>query len=45
MELIADSGKLRALDVVELNPVRDLQNETAEAVVHLVQSVFGRSIL
>jgi arginase len=45
MELIADSGLLRALDIVELNPVRDLRNETAEAVVHLVQSVFGRSIL
>lgn len=45
MELVADSGRLRALDVVELNPVRDLRNATAEVVVHLVQSAFGQSIL
>ena len=45
MELIADTGKLLAMDVVELNPVRDIRNSTAEAVVHLVQSGFGRSIL
>jgi arginase len=45
MELIADSGRMVAMDVVELNPIRDLKNSTAEAVVHLVQSAFGRSIL
>jgi arginase len=45
MELIADSGLMVAMDVVELNPIRDLKNSTAEAVVHLVQSAFGRRIL
>lgn len=45
MELIADSGRMVSLDVVELNPIRDVKNSTAEAVVHLVQSAFGRSIL
>lgn len=45
MELIADSGLMVAMDVVELNPIRDVKNSTAEAVVHLVQSAFGRRIL
>lgn len=45
MELIADCGRMVSLDVVELNPIRDHENRTAEAVVHLVQSAFGRSIL
>ncbi|MEE9392912.1 MAG: arginase [Planctomycetota bacterium] len=45
MELLADSGKICSLDVVELNPVRDDKNCTAEAVIHLLQSLFGRSIL
>ena len=45
MELLADSGRLSSMDVVELNPTRDLRNKTAEAVVHLVQSAFGRTIV
>ncbi|MCA9321739.1 MAG: arginase family protein, partial [Planctomycetes bacterium] len=45
MELIADSGNLVSMDVVELNPVRDIENRTAECVVLLVQSAFGRTIL
>ena len=45
MELIADSEALVSMDVVELNPVRDVGNRTAETTVHLVQSAFGRSIL
>lgn len=45
LEMIAESGLMRALDVVELNPVRDDRNQTAETVVHLVQSAFGRRIL
>lgn len=45
LELIAESRRMVALDVVELNPVRDERNATAETVVHLVQSVFGRRIL
>lgn len=45
MELIADSRLLTSVDIVELNPVLDVRNETAEAVVHLMQSVFGRRIL
>jgi len=45
MEMIADSGALRSLDVVELNPARDIQNRTAETTVELLQSLFGRSTL
>ena len=45
MEMIAESGALVGMDIVELNPVRDVKNSTAETVVHLVQSAFGRRIL
>ncbi|MFT7620736.1 MAG: arginase, partial [Planctomycetota bacterium] len=45
MELISDSQLLTSVDIVELNPVEDVRNQTADAVVHLMQSVFGRRIL
>jgi arginase len=45
LELIAESQRLTSLDVVELNPVRDDRNMSAAAVVHLMQSVFGRRIV
>lgn len=45
MEMIADTGALCSLDIVELNPARDIQNRTAELVVDLVQSLFGKSTL
>ncbi|RZK99938.1 MAG: arginase [Rubrivivax sp.] len=45
MEMIADTGCLASLDVMELNPARDLQNKTAELVVDLVESLFGKSTL
>ena len=45
MEMVADTGCLGSLDVVELNPARDLQNQTAELVVDLVESLFGKSTL
>lgn len=45
MELIADSGKLVGIDLVENNPTLDLRNTTAELSVDLVRSVFGRKIL
>ena len=31
MEMIADSGRLLALDLVEINPILDVQNQTAVA--------------
>ncbi|MBI5926533.1 MAG: arginase [Aquabacterium sp.] len=45
MEMIADTGRLASVDVVELNPARDVQNRTAELVVDLVESLFGKSTL
>jgi arginase len=45
MEIIADSGRLTSLDVVEVNPVLDSQNRTAELAVGLVLSAFGQRII
>ena len=45
MEMIADSGRLGSLDIVELNPALDVRNQTAELVVDLVESLFGKSTL
>ncbi|MEQ6434562.1 arginase [Comamonas sp. w2-DMI] len=45
MEMIADTGRLASLDIVELNPALDVRNQTAELVVDLVQSLFGQSTL
>ena len=45
MEMIYDSGLMRSLDIMELNPAYDLRNRTAELVVELVESLFGEQIL
>lgn len=45
MEMIADTGRLGSLDLMELNPARDVCNQTAEMVVDLVESLFGKSTL
>lgn len=45
MEMIADTGRLGSLDIVELNPLLDHGNRTAELVVDLVESLFGKSTL
>ncbi len=45
MEMIADSGKLVGLDLVETNPVLDERNRTAELAVQLAMSAFGRRII
>ncbi|MBK6852633.1 MAG: arginase [Burkholderiales bacterium] len=45
MEMIADSGRLASLDVVELNPAFDIRNRTAEVAVDLIESLFGKSTL
>lgn len=44
-ELAADSGRLLAMDVMEVNPVADVRNATAELGVGLVLSAFGQRIL
>ena len=45
MEMIADSGRVGSLDIMELNPALDEHNRTAELVVDLVESLFGKSTL
>ena len=45
MEMIADTGRLGSLDVVELNPALDIRNRTAELAVDLIESLFGKSTL
>ncbi len=45
MEMIADSGRMGSLDIVELNPLLDNCNQTAKVSVDLVESLFGKSTL
>jgi arginase len=45
MEMIADSGALASLDVMELNPALDVRNQTAALAVDLIESLFGKSTL
>lgn len=45
MEMIADTGRLGSMDLVELNPALDLRNATAELAVDLLESLFGKSTL
>ena len=45
MEMIADTGALASLDIVELNPAYDKRNATARLAVDLIESLFGKSTL
>ena len=45
MEMIADTGRLSSLDIVELNPAFDKRNQTGKLAVDLVESLFGKSTL
>ncbi|MEP6875577.1 MAG: arginase [Burkholderiales bacterium] len=45
MEMIADTGRLASLDVMELNPALDVRNGTAIVAVDLIESLFGKSTL
>jgi len=45
MEMIADTGRVGSLDIVELNPAFDKRNATAKLAVDLVESLFGKSTL
>ncbi len=44
MEIVADSGRLLALDMVEVNPALDVRNTTAELGTELALSALGKSI-
>jgi arginase len=45
MEIIADHGRLLSFEIVEVNPVIDEHNRTAELAVELACSAFGKKIL
>jgi arginase len=45
LELVAEAQVLRSLEVVEVNPILDRENETAELAVELVASALGARIL
>jgi arginase len=45
MEMIADTGRMGSLDIVELNPALDHRNRTAVLAVDLIESLFGKSTL
>ena len=45
MEIIADHGRMLSFEIVEVNPVLDEHNQTAELAVELALSAFGKKIL
>jgi arginase len=45
MEVICDSGRMIGMEVVEVNPVLDTANRTAQLGVELVMSALGKRIL
>jgi arginase len=45
MEVIADSGVMTSLEMVEVNPILDQGNASATFAVELIQSAFGKKIL
>ncbi len=45
LEMIADTGMLRSMEFVELNPMTDLVHKTAMLTVELIQSALGKSIV
>ena len=45
MEIIADHGRMLSFEIVEVNPVIDEHNRTADLAVELTLSAFGKKIL
>jgi arginase len=45
MEMIAEAGGMRSLEVVEINTTLDVNNRTAELGVQLILSALGKRIL
>ena len=43
-EMIAETGKLAGMDMVEVNPILDVQNRTAQLAVELILSALGRRV-
>ena len=45
MEMLAESGQLKSVEMVEINPILDMRNQTAILAVDLICSALGKSIL
>lgn len=45
MEMLADTGLVRGIDIVEVNPSLDMRNATAELAVELLLSLLGKRII
>jgi arginase len=45
MEMLCESKRMTSLELVEVNPILDTRNQSAEFAVELVQSAFGKKIL
>ncbi len=45
MEMISECGKLKSLEVVELNPILDRYNNTGKLAIGLITSALGKKIL
>ena len=45
MELLADAGTVTSLDLVEVNPILDIRNRTAQIMVEMTASLLGKKIL
>ena len=45
MELLADAKVVTSLDLVEVNPILDVQNKTAKVMVEMTASLLGKGIL
>jgi arginase len=45
MEIISDHGRMLSMEIVEVNPVIDEHNQTADLAVELALSAFGKKIL
>ncbi len=45
MEMVADTGQLQSMEMVEVNPLLDDQNRTGELAVGLIASALGKRIM
>ena len=45
MELCADAGRVGSCDLIEVNPILDIENRTAAIMVEMAESLFGKKIL
>ena len=45
LTILAETGLVRSIDFVELNPARDMRNRTAELAVDLIKTSLGHKIM